>query len=197
MEILAKDNQKKQELHTGAQYACSVLNNTIVPVARELSFTIDINDKELLDYYIRDINHLRQSYLSRMLEGANNPALSAVLQKSAEELFAAAYAKHPIPNPHIVNDIPAGILEYLNITGSGIENFHARPDNVAIEKSCIIEATPEDIAKKNEIKELCESLNACFNGMGGLFSAYIAIQGGKFSPIKNISNYKPIINGGY
>ena len=187
MEILTKDNQKNQELRKGAQFACSILNNTIAPVARELSFFINTDDKELLDGYLRNINRLRQDYLSQMLEAANNPALAEVLRKSAEELFTAVYSRHPIPNPSVILEIPTGILDYLNITGTGVENFHARPDNIAIEKACIIEATEEDLAKREELQELCDSLNACFSGMGGLFSSYIAIKGGKFSPIEDVS----------
>lgn len=197
MEILAKDKEKRQELQTGTQHACHLLNNVIIPIAKDLNFDIDIHDTLILDEYLRDINRLRNDYLEQMKEGVNNPALGIVLEKTAEGLWTSAYNAHPIKNPYIIDSIPAGVLNYVTITGSGIEDFHARQNNPAIEKECLIEATQEDIDKRDEIKAICEALNRCFNGMGGLFSGYIAIQNGQFSPIRDVTNYKPLIHGGY
>ena len=197
MEKLGIDNEKKKELMTGAMHACHLLNNVVMPIAKELSFLIDVSDNYLLDEYLRQIESLHDEYLEKTLEDAKNPALAIVLRKTAEELWEKAYVNHPIANPYIISELPRKILNYVTITGSDIYTFHARPNNPAIEKACIIEGTEEDIKKRDEIKEVCSILNRCFNGMGGLFSGYIAIQNGHFSPIRDVTNYKPLINGGY
>ena len=195
MEILCKDEQKKSALMTGAQHACHLLNNVVVPICRELSFSIDTFDTATLDRYMRAIEALHSDYINKMREGAINPALAIVLEKSAEELWAQACKKHPIANPYIINEIPLEVFEVLTITGSDIYTFHARTNNPAIEKACIIYAEEEDVSKRAELKEVCDALNRCFNGNGQLFPAYIAIVQGRFAPLKNIKDYKPLIYG--
>ena len=195
MESLGKDEQKKQELQAGTQYACHILNNVVMPICKELSFAIDIFDKKALFDYLRNVRKLRTDYLIKMTEGANNPALAVVLKKSAEELWDNAYKKHPLANPYIVEEIPADVMDYLTITGGDVYTFHARANNPAITKACIIEATPDDIAKRDEIKDVCKALNDCFAGAGDLFTAYIAIVQGRFVPVSNVKDYKPLIYG--
>lgn len=195
MEKLGTDKQKAQALNTGAMHACHILNNVVIPICKELNFTIDTSDRESLDCYMRDLSALHSDYVGKMREGANNPALAVVLEKTAEELWGKAKSAHPLANPYIINDIPNEIFDYLTLTGSDIFTFHARANNPAIAKACIIEATPEDIAKRDELKEVCDALNRCFNGNAQLFPAYIAIVQGQFAPLKNITNYKPLIYG--
>lgn len=195
MEILCKDEQKKSALMTGAQHACHLLNNVVIPICKELTFIIDTSDTLSLGKYMRNINALHSDYIGKMKEGAGNPALAIVLEKSAEELWAQAYKKHPIANPYIINEIPLDVFDVLTITGSDIYTFHARTNNPAIAKACIIYAEEEDVSKRAELKEVCDALNRCFNGNGQLFPAYIAIVQGRFAPLKNIKNYKPLIYG--
>ena len=195
MEVLGKDNERLSSLRTGTQYACHLLNNVVIPICKDLTFTIDTSDTSSLNRYMRNINTLHSDYIGKMKEGAGNPALAIVLEKSAEELWAQAYKAHPIANPYIINSIPDEVMVFVTITGSDIFTFHARPNNPTIEKACIIEATQEDLAKRDELKEVCEALNRCFNGNAQLFPAYIAIVQGQFAPLKNTTNYKPLIYG--
>lgn len=196
METLGTDKLREQELRTGTMYACKILNEVVIPTCKELSFTIDIHDTETLDRYMRDIPALHDDYIAKMTEGASNPALVLVLKKSAEELWEQAEQKNHLPNPDITKDIHDDIMEFVTITGSDIYSFHARADNPAISKACIIEATPEDIAKRDEIKAVCDALNKCFNGLGGLFSGFICIgNDGRFYPIRGATNYKRLIYG--
>ena len=187
MEILSKDALKRQELITGAQHACYLLNNVVIPICKELTFLIDTSDTASLDKYMRNINALHYDYIGKMKEGANNPALAVVLEKSAEELWAQAYKKHPIANPYIIADIPDCVFDVVRITGSDIFSFHARANNPAIEKACVIYADEQDVAKQEEIKEVCEVLNKCFGGNGQLFPGYIAIIQGRFAPLKKVN----------
>lgn len=180
---------------TGAQHACHLLNNVVIPICKELTFLIDTSDTATLGKYMRNINTLHSDYIGKMKEGASNPALAVVLEKSAEELWEQAYKKHPIANPYTIGGIPDDVMEFVTITGSEIYTFHARMNNPAIEKACVIYADDEDIAKREELKEVCEALNRCFNGNGQLFPGYIAIVQGRFFPLKNITNYKPLIYG--
>lgn len=196
MEVLGKDNERLSSLRTGTQHACHLLNNVVIPICKDLTFIIDISDTASLNRYMRNINTLHSDYIGKMKEGAGNPALAIVLEKSAEELWAQAYKAHPIATPYIINSIPEDAMEFVTITGSDIFTFHARANNPAISKACIIEATPEDIAKRDEIKAVCDALNNCFNGLGMAFSQYICIApDGKFYPIHGANNYKPLIYG--
>lgn len=195
MEVLGKDNERLSSLRTGTQHACHLLNNVVIPICKDLTFIIDTSDTASLNRYMRSINTLHSDYIGKMKEGAGNPALAIVLEKSAEELWAQAYKAHPIANPYIIGSIPDEVMEFVTITGSDIFTFHARPNNPTIEKACIIEATQEDLAKRDELKEVCEALNRCFNGNAQLFPAYIAIVQGQFAPLKNTTNYKPLIYG--
>lgn len=195
MEILGKDNERHSSLRTGSQHACHLLNNVVIPICKDLTFIIDTSDTASLNRYMRNINTLHSDYIGKMKEGAGNPALAIVLEKSAEELWAQAYKKHPIANPYIIGSIPEDVMDFVTITGTDIFTFHARQNNPAIEKACTIYAEEEDIAKRDELKEVCEALNRCFNGNAQLFPAYIAIVSGQFAPLKNTTNYKPLIYG--
>lgn len=195
MEVLGKDNERLSSLQTGTQHACHLLNNVVIPICKDLTFIIDTFDTASLNRYMRNINALHSDYIGKMKEGAGNPALAIVLEKSAEELWAQAYKKHPIANPYIIEGIPEDVMGYITITGTDIYTFHARQNNPAIEKACMIYAEEEDIAKRDELKEVCEALNRCFNGNAQLFPAYIAIVQGQFAPLKNTTNYKPLIYG--
>lgn len=196
METLGTDKLREQELNTGTLHACHLLNNAVIPICRELNFTIDVSDTETLDRYLCDISALHNDYIDQMTEGAGNPALAIVLKKSAEELWEQAYKAHPIANPYIIGSIPDDVMEFVTITGSDIYSFHARANNPAITKACIIEATPEDIAKRDEIKAVCDALNKCFNGLGGLFSGFICLgNDGRFYPIHGATNFKRLIYG--
>lgn len=195
MEVLGKDSERHSSLHTGSQHACHLLNNVVIPICKDLTFIIDTSDTASLNRYMRNINTLHSDYIGKMKEGAGNPALAIVLEKSAEELWAQAYKKHPIANPYIIGGIPEDVMDFVTITGTDIFTFHARQNNPAIEKACTIYAEEEDIAKRDELKEVCEALNRCFNGNAQLFPAYIAIVSGQFAPLKNTTNYKPLIYG--
>lgn len=195
MEVLGKDTERHSSLRTGSQHACHLLNNVVIPICKELTFIIDTSDTASLNRYMRNINTLHSDYIGKMKEGAGNPALAIVLEKSAEELWAQAYKKHPIANPYIIGSIPEDVMDFVTITGTDIFTFHARQNNPAIEKACTIYAEEEDIAKRDELKEVCEALNRCFNGNAQLFPAYIAIVSGQFAPLKNTTNYKPLIYG--
>ena len=195
MDILCKDEERRRELQTGAMHACHLLNNVVILICKELTFLIDTSDTATLGRYMRNINTLHSDYIGKMKEGASNPALAVVLEKSAEELWKQAYKKHPIANPYIIAEIPEDVFEVLAITGSDIYTFHARTNNPAIEKACVVYADEEDVSKREELKAVCDALNRCFNGNGQLFPAYIAIVQGRFAPLKNIKNYKPLIYG--
>lgn len=195
MEVLGKDSERYSSLRTGSQHACHLLNNVVIPICKDLTFIIDTSDTASLNRYMRNINTLHSDYIGKMKEGAGNPALAIVLEKSAEELWAQAYKKHPIANPYIIGGIPEDVMDFVTITGTDIFTFHARQNNPAIEKACVIYAEEEDIAKRDELKEVCEALNRCFNGNAQLFPAYIAIVSGQFAPLKNTTNYKPLIYG--
>ena len=195
MEILAKDGQKRQSLNSSSQHACHILNNVIFPIAKELRFEIDITDKRALNLYILRLSAMQDDYIGKMMEEATNPALAVVLKESASKLWRSASQNHHLANPGIIADIVPDWYEYVTIVGQDIYSAHARPNNPAMEKACIIEATEEDLAKREEIKEVCNALNRAFNGNGGLFGGYITIERGVFVPIKNITNYKPLIYG--
>ncbi len=195
MKTLGKDKLREQQLLAGTMYACKILNEVVIPTCKELSFTIDIHDTETLDRYMRDLPALHDDYITKMTEGANNPALVTVLKKSAEELWAQASGMHELKNTYIISDIPDDVMEFVTLTGSDIFTFHARPDNPAIAKASVIEATQEDIDKMEELKEVCEALNKCFNGNAQLFMLYIYIESGRFFPRTNTTNYKPLIYG--
>ena len=196
MEKIGTDNQKRRELISGAQHACYILNTIVMPICKDLSFTIDATDAVTLNNYIRDLSTLHSDYIAAMVEGESNPALSVVVKKAAEELWHNANAAHPLKNPYIISEIPSDIMAYLTLTGSDIYTFHARANNPAIEKACVIEATPEDLAKRDEIKAVCDALNDCFNGLGNAFNQFIYIaQDGRFYPIQGVKNYKALVYG--
>ncbi|MBO4923393.1 MAG: hypothetical protein J5382_04620 [Bacteroidales bacterium] len=196
MEVLCKDNEKRQALNAGAMHACSLLNLVVIPICKELNFGINISDTVNLDRYMRDIKTLHADYIETMKEGtSSNPALLAVLEKSAESLWSAAYQKHPISNPSVIETIPKGIFDVITIVGDDIHTFHARICYPAIEKACIIYAGADDISKRDELKDVCKVLNKCFNGNAHLFSGYIGIVEGRFTLRDNIKNYKPLIYG--
>jgi len=195
MTVLCSNNEKRKSLDSGATRVCNLLNTVIIPICRELSFDIDVSDKDLLDKYFRNINSLRSDYYEKTKEGANNPALSLVLEKTAETLWSSAYRNHPIANPYSIDETPRGIMEYVILEGSDIYSFHARKNNRAIEKSCNVYADEEDMAKREELEEACRALNRCFNGNAHLFSGYITIARGRFELVDRISNYKVLIYG--
>lgn len=146
--------------------------------------------------YASNIGALHSDYISRMVEGATNPALARVLEESAENLWQKAIKKYPERRTDL-GPVTDEVLGCISLVGENIGTFHARPNNPAIEKACTIFASEADLAKKKEIEDVCEHLNRVFNNMGGLFGGYIGIQGGKFYPIEQVSNYNPLIYGGY
>ena len=192
---LGTDKQRRAELFTSTQQASTILNGVILPICQELRFEIDITDTETLNRYMRSITSLRADYIDRMREGASNPALASVLEKSAEELWSKARAKYPISNPSIIGEITADVFDFLTVTGSDIYSFHIRPNNPAIEKECTIEATEADMEKRKELIELCEHLNKVFNGRADLMMGYLGIDRGLFVMRDNILNFNPLIYG--
>lgn len=194
MKILGRDDKKAQELRTGTQHACHLLNEVVIPTCKELSFMIDIHDTETLDRYMRDISALHDDYIAEIMDGERNPALILVIKKTAEELWEQAYGKHNLKNPFIISDIPDDVMEFVTLTGNDIFTFHARQNNPAIAKACEIEATKEDLEKIEEIKAVCDALNKTFNGNGGLFWQYVSIShDGIFLPAYGVKNYKPLM----
>lgn len=196
MEILSQDKERAQELRSGAQFACSILNNVIFPICKELEFGFDVQDREKLKQYVYNIGRLHSDYLDRTMSGQEgNPALSLVLKKQAEELWEQAEQHSPVKNPYIIGDIPEEVFDMLIINGSDIYDAEARPSQSAIERACIVYADDADLAKKAELKEACNALNKCFNGRAELFSRYIGIFKGEFTRIEGIQSYKPLIHG--
>lgn len=196
MEILSQDKERAQELRTGAQFACSILNNVIFPICKELEFGFEVHDREILKRYVYDVELLHSDYLGRTMTGQEgNPALSLVLKKQAEELWGQAEQHFPIKNPYIIGDIPEEVFSMLIINGSDIYDAEARPSQSAIERACIVYADDADFTKKAELKEVCDALNKCFNGRAELFSRYIGIFRGEFTRIEGVQTYKPLIYG--
>ena len=192
---LGTDKERRAELFSSTQHACNILNTIIFPILKELRFEIDITDTETLNRYLRSIASLRSDYVEKMREGANNPALASVLEKSAEELWNKARLKYPVSNPGIIGEITADVFDFLTITGNDIYSCHIRANNPAIEKACTIEATDADIAKRKELIEVCEVLNRVFHGRGDLMWGYIGVDRGQFVLRDNILNFNPLIYG--
>lgn len=195
MEIIGKDKERSASLRSGSQHACHLLNNVVIPICKELTFAIDTSDTATLYGYVRNLDALHSDYIDKMKDVANSPALVAVIEKSSEDLWLQASGKHRIQNPSIIGAIPEDVMDFVTITGEDIFTFRAVQNISAIEKACIIYADGEDCAKRDELKEVCKVLNRCFNGNAQLFPAYIGIVSGQFAPLKNVTNYKPLIYG--
>ena len=192
--VLGTDREKRKDLGTSTMVACQILNNFVIPIARDLSYKIDIQDKSLLAWYLKNPARLREDYIGEMVKQANNPALGKVLRDSAEKLWNDARKKYNY-NPIAAEPIVKDVMDYIAITGEDVQSFHARPNNPAIEEACKVYATEEDMEKREAIEALCDHLNEVFNGCGGFFSAYIGLVQGRFYPIREVTNYKPLING--
>ena len=192
---LGTDREKERELRTSTQHVCHCLNNSIIPICRELHFSFDVSDIAKLNAYLRNTNTLKTDYLASTIVGATNPTMIALLRKQGEELWNSVRAKHPINNPTIIDAIVPDVFDYILISGCNVLSFNAKPNNKAIEQAVTIEADSEDLAKIEELKRVCDSLNKCFNGSANLFWSYFALDRGLFALRGNITNYKPLIYG--
>ena len=86
-------------------------------------------------------------------------------------------------------------MEFVVITGDGMEeDFMAVVDSAAIMTACVIKLSADELKKREEIKNLCDTLNDVFNGEGQLFMYYIRLNEGKFSPIEQ-PTYAKLLGG--
>ena len=67
-------------------------------------------------------------------------------------------------------------------------------DSAAIMTSCEMKMSPAEVEKREEIKNLCDTLNDVFNGEGQLFNYYIRLYEGKFSSIEQ-PTYTKLLGG--
>ncbi|MBQ8070205.1 MAG: hypothetical protein IJ202_05100 [Bacteroidales bacterium] len=191
---LGIDKVRRNELTSSTLAACTVLNGFIFPMVKELSFSVDHQDKSLLSIYVKKPLSLKEDYINES-SISDRPVMEKVLRKAAGELWNMALKASGAErvNLSIVDGIDADVMEYVSLAAVDSRGVHARPDNVAIEKACIIYADESDLEKKKELEELCVHLNRVFNGNGGLLSSYVSLEKGKFVPIRDVVNYKPLM----
>ncbi|MBQ2171638.1 MAG: hypothetical protein II454_00395 [Bacteroidales bacterium] len=193
--ILRTDKTKEQELRTSTQFACTVLNRSVFPIACELGMRIDLQDKETLQGYVKNLSSMKEAYTETAVNGVDNPALKRVAKEVTEKQWNEVAKKYELPNPYILNQIFPDTLRYVDIKGTFVQDAKAIANNDAIKEACAIYETEQDAQKKKEIHSLCDMLNSVFNGNSQLFAGYVVITNGRFYPKEGVINYKPLYNG--
>ena len=194
--ILRTDKTKEQELRTSTQFACLVLNRSVFPIACELGMRIDLQDKETLLRYVKNLSNMKEAYIESSVNGVDNPSLKRVAREVTEKQWKEIAQKYELPNPYIVNQIVPDALRYVVINGSFVKEAKATANNDAITEDCAIYETEQDRQKKKELEELCNLLNGIFNGQGRFLAQYIVLgEDGKFYLNPNVNNFKPLIYG--
>ena len=191
------NNERKRELTKLATYAENYLNRVIFPICKEIEFSINTEDKNALLRYIHNANQLKADFVALCKQEAGSKVLGLAVEEGANKLFNDAYMKHyeNFKNTSLLTEITEEAMGYVVITGDGMEeDLMAVVDSAAIMTSCEMKLSADEVEKREEIKNLCETLNDVFNGEGQLFMYYIRLNEGKFSPIEQ-PTYTKLLGG--
>lgn len=191
------NNERKRGLTKLATYAENYLNRVIFPICKELEFSINTEDKNALLRYIHNANQLKADFVALCKQEAGSKVLGLAVEEGANNLFNDAYVKHydNFKNTSLLTEITEEAMEFVVITGDGMEeDFMAVVDSAAIMTACVIKLSADELKKREEIKNLCDTLNDVFNGEGQLFMYYIRLNEGKFSPIEQ-PTYAKLLGG--
>lgn len=191
--VIAINSTKQNDILSDAGKACRVVNDYILPIARELDFSqLDLCDPDKLAMLIRHPDTLKDDYLASVVGERENRAEMRVIIGSAEAIYSDARGKAKI-EPWFASEIQRGTEDFISIQGFSLADFKAVINKAKIEAACRIYATEEVFAKREEIKAVCESLNKAFNGRGDLLFGYIGLVKGRFMPIESIVNFEPLM----